>query len=210
MPACSGNFLMASSTVRLCAGAHFSKKDCRRPVITAPGDPLLTCTPSLIPCSANALASALMAALIAATAAYPGLGAKAALPDMNTTDPFEAFKASQASMVKRRAPFSLSAMPSSHCASVIWNKSICGTAPAMLSSAAADNEDVWIGLQPSASGLLRSSIAGQQHSDGNCMPPIQKKGGAITAANRGFALVAGIAPLFFGWNSRKHVFLTFP
>jgi len=42
-----------------------------------------------------------MAALIAVTAAYPGLGAKAALPDMNTTDPFEAFKASQASMVKR-------------------------------------------------------------------------------------------------------------
>src|SRR5580698_4946855 len=76
-----------------------------------------------------------MAALMVATAAYPGLGSNAALPDMNTTDPFEAFRASQASMVKRRAPFSLSAMPSSHCASVIWNKSICGTAPAMLSSA---------------------------------------------------------------------------
>src|SRR5271163_1538751 len=92
MPACSGNFLIASSTVRLCAGAQLSKKARRRPVITAPGDMLLTCTPSFIPCSADALASALMAALIAATAAYPGLGAKAALPDMNTTDPFEAFK----------------------------------------------------------------------------------------------------------------------
>ena len=75
-----------------------------------------------------------MAAMVA-TAAYPGLGSKAALPEINTTDPFEAFKASQASMVERRAPFSLSAMLSSHCASVIWNKSICGTAPAMLSSA---------------------------------------------------------------------------
>ena len=38
-------------------------------------------------------------------------------------------------IVKRRAPWNLSAIPSSHCASVIWNKSICGTAPAMLRSA---------------------------------------------------------------------------
>src|SRR5580692_9084037 len=102
MPACSGYILIASSTVRLWAGAHFSKKDRRRPVMTAPGETLLTCTPSLIPCSANALASALMAALIVATAAYPGLGAKAAPPDINTTDPLEVFKASQACIVKRR------------------------------------------------------------------------------------------------------------
>src|SRR5579872_1535919 len=115
MPACSGNFLTASCTVRLWAGAQVSKNDCRRSVITAPGDTLLTCTPSLIPCSADALASALMAALMVATAAYPGLGSNAALPDISTTDPFEAFKAFQAAIVRRRAPLSLSAVPASHC-----------------------------------------------------------------------------------------------
>jgi hypothetical protein len=45
-----------------------------------------------------------MAALIAATAAFPGLGFCAALPDMKTTDPFEAFNASQACIVNLRAP----------------------------------------------------------------------------------------------------------
>jgi hypothetical protein len=50
----------------------------------------------------------------------------------NTTDPFEAFRAR---IVRRRAPCNFSAMQSSHCASVISNKSICGTAPATLTSA---------------------------------------------------------------------------
>src|ERR1700733_2181060 len=77
----------------------------------------------------------MMAALIVATAAKPGFGSRAALPEISTTEPFEAFSASQARIVRRRAPCSLSAMPSSHCASVISNKSICGTAPAIFSSA---------------------------------------------------------------------------
>jgi hypothetical protein len=55
----------------------------------------------------------MIAALIAATAANPGLGSRAALPESKTTDPFEAFKASQARVVKRRAPWNLSAIPSS-------------------------------------------------------------------------------------------------
>src|ERR1700684_4058064 len=38
-------------------------------------------------------------------------------------------------MVSRRAPWSLRARPPSHCASVISNRSICGTAPAMFSNA---------------------------------------------------------------------------
>ena len=70
-------FRSLSSTLKLCAGAHFMKER-RRPVITGPGTMLLTCTPSLIPCSANAFASAVIAALIAATAAKAGLGSSAA------------------------------------------------------------------------------------------------------------------------------------
>src|SRR5271155_2890220 len=101
MPTSSGNFFIASTTVTLCAGAHFLKNDSLRPVITAPGTTLLTCTPSLMPCSANAFASAMIAALTAATAAKPGFGSRAALPDMKTTDPFEAFNASQARIVRR-------------------------------------------------------------------------------------------------------------
>src|SRR5208282_1303554 len=42
IPASSRNFRTVSSTVRLWAGAHFSRKDCRRPVITGPGTTLLT------------------------------------------------------------------------------------------------------------------------------------------------------------------------
>src|ERR1700751_2095266 len=38
-------------------------------------------------------------------------------------------------MVRRRAPCSFSASPPSHCASLISNRSTCGTAPAMLSKA---------------------------------------------------------------------------
>ncbi len=41
--------------------------------MTAPGTTLLTWTPSLMPCSANAFASAMMAALMVATAAKAGL-----------------------------------------------------------------------------------------------------------------------------------------
>jgi hypothetical protein len=37
----------------------------------------------------------MMAALIAATAANPGFGSRAGFPEMNTTEPFEAFNASQ-------------------------------------------------------------------------------------------------------------------
>ena len=44
-----------------------------------------------------------MAALIAA-GAFPGLGSSAALPDINTTDPFEAIKASQACIVRLLSP----------------------------------------------------------------------------------------------------------
>ena len=73
--------------------------DRRRPVITAPGTTLLTWTPSLIPCSAKALASAMIAALIVATAAKPGFGSRAALPEMNATVPFAVFSASQARIV---------------------------------------------------------------------------------------------------------------
>ncbi len=49
--------------------------------------------------------------------------------------PLVAFSAGHAAIVRRRAPCSLSARPPSHCSSVISNRSICGTAPAMLSSA---------------------------------------------------------------------------
>src|SRR5580692_4971805 len=126
---------MACSTLILCAGAHFSMKVRRRPVITAPGMMLLTCTPSLIPCSANALASAIIAALIAATAAKAGFGSRAALPDMNTTEPLDCFSVSQARIVSRRAPCSFNSAPARHCSSVISNRSIWGTAPAMFNSA---------------------------------------------------------------------------
>jgi len=74
MPDSSRYFLMASSIVTWCAGAHFSINDCRRPVITATGETLFTCTPSLMPCSAKAFARAMIAALVAAAAANSGLG----------------------------------------------------------------------------------------------------------------------------------------
>ena len=109
--------------------------DLRRCVITAPGTTLLTCTPSLIPCSAKAFAKAIMAALIVATAAKPGFGSKAALPEIRTTDPLEALRASYARTVKRRAPRSFSSRPSCHCSSVISNRLICGTAPAIFDRA---------------------------------------------------------------------------
>jgi hypothetical protein len=54
---------------------------------------------------------------------------------MSTTEPPAFRNAGQASIVKRRAPWSLSASPASHCSSVISKRSICGTAPAMLRSA---------------------------------------------------------------------------
>ena len=76
-----------------------------------------------------------MATLIAATAAKAGFGSRAALPDINTTEPFDFLSASQASIVNRRAPCSLSSVPARHCSSVISNKPICGTAPAMFSNA---------------------------------------------------------------------------
>src|ERR1700690_3573423 len=41
----------------------------------------------------NAFASAVMGALIAATAAKAGFGSRAALPDMNTTEPFDCLSA---------------------------------------------------------------------------------------------------------------------
>jgi hypothetical protein len=65
----------------------------------------------------------MMTALIAATATNPGLGSRAALPEINTNEPFEAFNASQARIVSRRA-VQLECLPSSHCASVISSKSI--------------------------------------------------------------------------------------
>ena len=135
MPASSGNLLIASSTVRLCARRPFFKEGLSASSHHIARHHAVDLYPSLIPRSAKALASALMAAFVAATAANPGFGSRAALPEINTTDPFEAFKASQARIVRRRAPCSLSAIPSSHCASVISNISICGTAPATLSSA---------------------------------------------------------------------------
>jgi cation transport ATPase len=54
--------------------------------------------------AAKAFARAMMAAFVAATAAKPGFGSSAALPDINTTEPFEALSASQARTVTRRAP----------------------------------------------------------------------------------------------------------
>jgi hypothetical protein len=44
----------------------------------------------------------MMAALIAATAAFPGLESSAAFPDIKTTDPFDAFNSSQARIVNLR------------------------------------------------------------------------------------------------------------
>jgi hypothetical protein len=46
MPASPGNLFVASSTVILCAVAHFSGKERRRPVMIAPGMMLFTWTPS--------------------------------------------------------------------------------------------------------------------------------------------------------------------
>jgi hypothetical protein len=88
-----------------------------------------------MPCSAKAFANAMMAALIVATAAKAGFGSRAALPEISTTVPLEAFRASHARIVSRRAPCSFRAMPSSHSASVISNKSIWGTAPAIFNNA---------------------------------------------------------------------------
>ena len=47
------------------------------------------------------------------------------LPGTSTTDPLEAFNASQACMVNRRAARSLSAIPSSHCASIFGGRHHC-------------------------------------------------------------------------------------
>lgn len=74
MPTCSGNLLTACSIVSWWAGAHVSKNDRLRPIITVPGTTLLTWIPSLIPCAANAFATVMIAALIAATAANPSVG----------------------------------------------------------------------------------------------------------------------------------------
>src|SRR6202044_217484 len=97
--------------------------------MTGPGKTLLTCTPSSIPRSENALAVATIAALIVPTAAYGALGKRAELPDISTTDPFVCLSDGQAAMISLLAPCSLSARPASHCSSVISNRSICGTAP---------------------------------------------------------------------------------
>ena len=48
-----------------------------------------------------------MAAFVAATAANSGLGSRAALPEINTTEPFEAFKASQALHGQQARPVQL-------------------------------------------------------------------------------------------------------
>ncbi len=69
--------------------------------MTVPGTMLLTCTPSLIPCSAKAFASAMIAAFVAATAAKADFGSSAALPDINTTEPLDCFRASHARIVSR-------------------------------------------------------------------------------------------------------------
>ncbi len=45
------------------------------------------------------------------------------------------FSASHARIVKRRAPCNFNSMPAFHCSSVISKRSICGTAPAIFSSA---------------------------------------------------------------------------
>lgn len=63
MPTCSGNLLTACSIVSWWAGAHVSKNDRLRPVITVPGTTLLTWIPSLIACSANAVATVMIAAV---------------------------------------------------------------------------------------------------------------------------------------------------
>src|SRR3984957_9279373 len=62
---------------------------------------------------------------------------------MRTTAPLVAFKAGHAAMVRRRAPCSLSARPASHSSSVISNRSICGTAPAILRSASMRSNAAW-------------------------------------------------------------------
>jgi hypothetical protein len=87
------------------------------------------------PAVENAFASATTVALIAPAAAYGAFGNKAGLPDFRTTAPLAIFSAGHAAIVRRRAPCSLSARPASYCASVISNRSICGTAPAMLTNA---------------------------------------------------------------------------
>src|SRR6185312_2038288 len=57
------------------------------------------------------------------------------------------------------APCSLSARPASHCSSVISNRSICGTAPAMLSRASMRPwaDSVASTTRPAASGAERSA-----------------------------------------------------
>ena len=106
-----------------------------------------------MPCSANAFASAVMAALIAATAAKAGFGSRAALPDINTTEPFDFLSASQASIVTRRAPCSLSSVPARHCSSVISNKPICGTAPGDIQQRINPAEAIQRGLDESSGRL---------------------------------------------------------
>src|SRR5271165_7673786 len=98
MPASLGKLAVASSTVMSCRGAQCWRYERRRPVITGPGRTLLTCTPSVIPRSENAFASATIAALIVPTAAYGALGNTAELPDISTTEPFASFRAGHAAI----------------------------------------------------------------------------------------------------------------
>src|SRR5271166_402751 len=62
-------------------------------------------------------------------------------------------------MVRRRAPCSFSAIPPSHCASVISNRSICGTAPAMLNRASIrpNAASAWSTTPCAAAGWPRSA-----------------------------------------------------
>src|SRR6185437_4048182 len=98
MPASRGKYSVASATLMSCNGAQCSRYERRRPVITGPGNTLLTCTPSPMPRSENALANAVIAALMVPTAAYGALGNIAELPEVNTTDPLACLSAGHASM----------------------------------------------------------------------------------------------------------------
>jgi hypothetical protein len=64
---------------------HLSRKERRPPVITGPGTTPVDLHAIFNACSAKALASAVMAAFVAATAAKAGFESRAALPDINTT-----------------------------------------------------------------------------------------------------------------------------
>src|SRR4029077_337255 len=91
-------------------------------------------------------------------AAKVGFGSRAALPDINTTEPFDFLSASHARIVRRLAPCSFSSVPARHCSSVISNKSICGTAPATFSRASIlpKRSSVLLTSVPADSTLLKS------------------------------------------------------